>query len=164
MSDAMTNGLDGPASHWASLLDGLVGARRDAVISALRHSARSGWPPSAQAVRTLVDYAQGLITAQEYAVQILVDLGMADSAAVPESVGDVAAAPPAVPTDDPLAGYDYRPAAAPLDPGPLRPAPAVAAAPPPAVAEPRITREEAVQAYVSGRIPVEEFLRIARGA
>ena len=27
----------------------------------------------------------------------------------------------------------------------------------------RMTREEAVAAYVSGRIPVEEFLRITRG-
>ena len=38
------------------------------------------------------------------------------------------------------------------------------AAPDPAAAEARqVRREDAVQAYVTGEIPVSEFLRIARG-
>src|SRR4051794_21284357 len=66
-------------TDWSDLVDGLRGSQREAVISALQHSAATGWPPSREAVRALLDYALGRITSQEYAAQILVVLGYADA-------------------------------------------------------------------------------------
>lgn len=67
-----------PGTEWADLLDGLTAKQRQAVIDALRHSAESGWPASRGAVLNLVAYAEGRITAKQYAAQMLVELGHAD--------------------------------------------------------------------------------------
>ncbi|MCW2752347.1 MAG: hypothetical protein JWR83_3457 [Aeromicrobium sp.] len=90
-----------PAVEWADLLQELVGKRRDAAVSALRQSAESGWPASRESVITLVAYAQGRITADEYAVQTLVSLGLADARTAPLLLREVAAPAPQ-PTPEPV--------------------------------------------------------------
>lgn len=111
--------------QWMHHLDQLSGARRTAVANALLRSSDEGWPPSDEAVRLLVAYAQGQITSQDYAQGILRQ----------ERGGCAASEPDRVP--------------APAAPTPSAP--------------PQIKREDAVQAYVSGLISVEEFLQITRG-
>ena len=135
----MTDGITDPAVQWSDLLSGLSGWRRDAVVAALRSSAQQGWPADREAVRLLVAYANGEIDAQDYAVGIVVSLGGHE-----DMVQPLTRHVPQRPVE--------RPWAQPLEPA------AVSMAP-----EPRMSREEAVAAYVSGRIPVEEFLRITRG-
>jgi hypothetical protein len=83
-----------PAVEWADLLHELVGTRREAALSALRQSATSGWPASRESVISLVAYAQGRITAEEYAVQTLVSLGLADARTAPLLLRAVAAPTP----------------------------------------------------------------------
>lgn len=141
----MTNGTPDPAHQWSSLLAPLTGRRREAVVAALRSSAEQGWPADAEGVRLLVAYAQGEIDALDYAVGIVISLG-GDEALV------LAPAQPA-----PTAPYDDH--ALGLEP------PAVSAPTPvaSATAAPAVGRDEAVAAYVSGRISVEEFLRVTRG-
>lgn len=114
--------------------------RREAVIAALRHSADTGWPASGDAVGLLVSYALSEITAREYAERILPQLST--YVAVPDGVPG-----PSSSVADPVE--------------PLRETPPPAGSDPVTVGS--ITREDAVQAYVTGRIPVGEFLRIARG-
>ena len=80
----MTTQAQDPADQWADLLQDLNGRRREAAVSALRHSAASGWPASRDSVVSLVAYAQGRITAEEYAAQILVSLGLADAHTAPQ--------------------------------------------------------------------------------
>jgi len=75
----MTDQTRDPAVEWADLLHELSGRRLDAVVAALRHSAGSGWPASRESVASLVAYAQGRISADEYAAQTLVALGLADA-------------------------------------------------------------------------------------
>jgi hypothetical protein len=146
----MTNGTTDPAEQWSDLLSSLTGARRQAVVAALRSSAQQGWPADREAVRLLVAYANGEIDAQDYAVGIVMSLGAHEYATQPPS-----AAPAAQPqwTPRPAEPQWTAPQAPPAPPA----APVVSLAP-----EPSMTREEAVAAYVSGRIPVEEFLRITR--
>jgi hypothetical protein len=79
----MTTQTQDPAHQWADLLQELTGRRREAAVSALRHSATSGWPASRESVVSLVAYAQGRITAGEYAAQTLVSLGLADPHTAP---------------------------------------------------------------------------------
>jgi hypothetical protein len=141
----MTNERDDPAERWAHLLGGLEGARRESVISALRHSAASGWPATEDGVRLLVAYAQGEIDAQDYAVQILVALHLDRPSRL---------------EPDPEPGPELEPALRRVEvdwPGESTPEPSR----PPAPAN-DMTHDEAVEAYVTGRIPVEEFLRVAR--
>ena len=151
----MTNGYTDPAAQWSDLLSSLTGPRREAVVAALRSSAEQGWPADREAVRLLVAYANGEIDAQDYAVGIVVSLGGHESAVQPQS-------PP--PVERPWAQQLAEQAWA--APQQATPPPVAPAAPAPAASltpETRMTREEAVAAYVSGRIPVEEFLRITRG-
>ncbi|MCW2799724.1 MAG: hypothetical protein JWQ70_1196 [Aeromicrobium sp.] len=74
----MTTHTQDPAVEWTDLLQELSGRRLEAAVSALRQSARSGWPASRDSVVSLVAYAQGRISADEYAAQTLVSLGLAD--------------------------------------------------------------------------------------
>lgn len=142
----MTNGSSDPAQQWPTLLAPLVGRRREAVVAALRSSAEQGWPADAEGVRLLVAYAQGDIDAQDYAVGIVVSLG-GDEALIEAEPA------PAVPRPAPLT-------AAPYDDQGLASVPAPAD---PVTSAPAVGRDEAVAAYVSGRISVEEFLRVTRG-
>jgi hypothetical protein len=79
----MTTQTQDPADQWADLLQELTERCRQAAVSALRHSATSGWPASRDSVMSLVAYAQGRITAGEYAAQTLVSLGLADPRTAP---------------------------------------------------------------------------------
>jgi hypothetical protein len=149
----MTNGTTDPAEQWSDLLSSLTPRRRDAVVEALRSSAQQGWPADREAVRLLVAYANGEIDAQDYAVGIVMSIGGHEGVVQPQA--------PRLPR--PEHQWAERPdqhlAVA-------QPAPAQSAPPQPVVSmapEPTMSREEAVAAYVSGRIPVEEFLRITRG-
>lgn len=154
----MTNRITDPAEQWSDLLSSLTPRRRDAVVAALRSSAQQGWPADHEAVRLLVAYANGEIDAQDYAVGIVVSLGGHEGLVqqrapqpvepewAPRFVEERWTAP-----EQPLAP---QPTLAPQQP----PAPVTSIAP-----QASMSREEAVAAYVSGRIPVEEFLRITRG-
>ncbi len=128
-----------PALQWSGHLGRLEGIRRDGVIAALRHSADAGWPASGEAVELLVSYALGEITARDYAAGILAALSRQDGRIAPldpppaATSGDVADEIEALPVRDVVG-----------EPGPV------------------ISREDAVQAYVTGRIAVAEFLRLAR--
>ncbi len=82
MSDTTTASGHDPASEWSELLRELAPARRDAVAAALRSSATSGWPATRAMVISLIAYAQGTISAQEYAGQVMVALGYATDTAV----------------------------------------------------------------------------------
>lgn len=143
----MTNGTNDPSEQWSDLLSSLTGRRREAVLAALRSSAQQGWPADREAVRLLVAYANGEIDAQDYAVGIVMSLGGH------ENLVQQPARQPVEPEWAPrFAEQSWTP--------PQQPA-----APPVASIAPQSTmsRDEAVAAYVSGRIPVEEFLRITRG-
>jgi hypothetical protein len=132
----MTNPTD-PAEQWSDLLSGLTGRRRAAVVSALRSSAEQGWPADAEAVRLLVAYAVGEIDSQGYALGMVRALsGQQDLAEPPARARREPAAPDLL---EPAAGTAW------------------------IEADRRMTREEAVAAYVAGSISVEEFLRVSRG-
>jgi hypothetical protein len=143
----MTNRITDPAEQWSDLLASLTGRRREAVVEALRSSAQQGWPADREAVRLLVAYANGEIDAQDYAVGIVVSLGGHEGRAQQQ------------------APHVAEPEWAPRVVEQRQTAPERPAAPPVASIAPQQTmsRDEAVAAYVSGRIPVEEFLRITRG-
>lgn len=127
--------------HLSAELDRLSPSQRRAVTEALRHSHDTGRPASDEAALLLIAYAAGRIDAREYARQILVSLGAAPAAPLaPEPEWSE----PSAPTTRSSASVEALPKTA--EPGRT------------------FSREEAVQAYVSGHIPVEEFLRIARGA
>jgi hypothetical protein len=126
-----------PTEQWPEHLARLDEDRRRAVEGALRRSAAEGRPASQDAVELLVAYALGEITSRQYAMGIL------------RSWSIVRPEPAPHPTLDPT------PESAPLPP----PTPDPSDAPDrPA----RMSREEAVQAYVTGQIDVAEFLRLAR--
>ena len=145
--DALTHYFDDPGLRLSALLEGLFGRRRDAVSAALRHSAESGYPASTEGVRLLVAYAQGHISSRQYAVRILAALSWATSAAVPS-----APVPSAQLRVEPMA--DLLPSSDWLEPRRALVAPPLASK--------KTRREEAVHAYMTGRIPVEEFLRLSR--
>jgi hypothetical protein len=142
----MTNGLTDPAEQWSDLLSSLTGRRREAVIAALRSSAQQGWPADREAVRLLVAYANGEIDAQDYAVGIVVSLEGH------EGLAEQPSPRPVQPEWTPRFVEQHWPARQQVPP------PVVSIAP-----QPAMSREEAVAAYVSGRISVEEFLQITRG-
>lgn len=115
----MTTQTQDPAEQWADLLRELTGRRRDAAVSALRHSAASGWPASRESVVSLIAYAQGRITARDYAAQTLISLGLADAHTAPlllRAASAPAVQPPPtreespphlVHSIDPLVGAEY---------------------------------------------------------
>ncbi|MDX6277392.1 MAG: hypothetical protein QOJ72_1520 [Nocardioidaceae bacterium] len=145
-----------PAQRWAQLLEGLHGRRREAVLEALRASDEQGFPATAEGVRILVAYALGKISARQYAARILDSLGLV---------------PPPPERSHPTSTFDPLP-----DLGtwrtderrprtwqePERSAPKPEPAPWTPVSSRAASREEAVHAFLSGRIPVEEFLRLSR--
>ena len=155
----MTNGISDPTHQWSDLLSSLSGKRREAVVAALRSSQEQGWPADREAVRLLVAYANGEIDAQDYAVGIVMSLGGHEGL-----VQAPATAPrPATQAEPTRPEWTARPAEpewTAQQPQPQAPAAAPVMS---LVPDPPMTREEAVAAYVSGRIPVEEFLRITRG-
>ncbi len=171
--------FDDPAHRWAPLLKDLSDRQRETVVRALRDSVGSGFPADADGVRILVAYAQGQISARQYASQMLESLGFLPA-------GDIPA--PAPQRWHPVRDSDPRRAPA-RTPDPWRdslsssrPAPADDALPQwrdvrrepwpgpsrdarqdgdTLTRSPRATRQQAVQAYVSGQIPMEEFLRLS---
>ncbi len=121
-----------PSMKWAEHLDRLDPMRRDWVVGALEHSgSEAGEPVSEPAVKLLVAYALGEITAAAYASGILASLGLAG--------GDVSSRP--VNSSEPEQADKPEPSAE--------------------HTARKIDRTEAVQAYVSGQIDMGEFLRIA---
>jgi hypothetical protein len=152
----MTIQTQDPAVQWADLLHELSGARRDAAIAALRHSANSGWPASRASVVSLVAYAQGRITAAEYAARTLVDLGLADAQTAPALLRAVSTpAPQSAPAPTgqiPSSAMDATAGAEFLFGRDLGSFDRSASA----------GHDSAAKAYVAGRLPLEEFLRAAR--
>ncbi len=106
MSDTATAPGHDPAAQWADLLRHLAPVRREAVVAALRNSSSSGWPAPHATVLSLVAYAQGEISAQQYAAQVLVALGyFTDLAAAATSLSVQSRAPePVVPR--PIGRFD----------------------------------------------------------
>lgn len=182
MRDVNTLHSDDPAHRWSALLSGLIGRRRDAVIQALRDSVDSGYPANADGVRVLVAYAQGQISARQYVTQILESLGFVPAAYVPPPVvrapeswhsardADPWRAPARV--QDPW--RDELSAPTPTTPAPAglldfgesrtqsrrQPQPYESTT----VTQPAQTgRSQAVRDYMTGRIPMEEFLRRSNG-
>lgn len=166
--DADHQQYDESAQRWAPLLHGLHGRRRESVVEALRASVDQGYPASAEGVRTLVAYAQGQISARQYAARMLELLQFIPTPSVqtpaPAPVWAPAPVQPRYDTESlpDLATWrreEYR-----RNPwqGPSR-APSVTTPMTPATpASRRSSREETVSAYINGRIPVEEFLRLSR--
>lgn len=160
---------DDPAVRWSAQLQGLHGRRRETVVKALRNSVASGHPAREDGVRILVAYAQGQISARQYVAQVLESLGFWPAAYTPPPP---AAREPWRQSPDTGAFIERRSVPRPpsttaaglLEFGESRRQ---------SVGEPergrsntitetrRTNRHEAVQAYVSGQIPIEEFLRIS---
>ncbi len=158
-----TNHREDPAIRWSAQLVGLYGRRREALIKALRDSVDSGHPATAEGVRTLVAYAQGQISARQYVAQILESFGFVPPAYTPA---------PVTRQSEP-----WREARRP-DPGDALSAPMPASSSRSSIRDewPEWTdgggretgtvertqttsRSEAVQAYVTGQIPMDEFIR-----
>jgi len=136
----VNQGHSDPAVQWAGQLARLDELRHQAVVAALRHSDATGWPASGEAVALLVSYALGEITARDYATGILHSLGVTN-----RDLAVLDVPPPS------RSAYVVSDVDAPVDPATRR-------------APQRATsREDAVHAYVTGQIPVGEFLRLARG-
>jgi hypothetical protein len=145
-----------PAQRWAQLLDGLTGRRREAVLEALRASEEQGFPATADGVRFLVAYAEGRISARQYAARMLDSLGLVPPPPEPSHPSS---------TFDPLPDLgtwrtDERRPSTWQEPELAAPKPEPARWTPP-ISRAR-SREETVHAFLSGRIPVEEFLRLSR--
>ncbi len=161
--DANSHFRDDPARRWSSQLEGLFGRRRESVLKALRNSVDSGYPANSDGVRILVAYAQGQISARQYVAQILESLGFVPPAYTPAPVVR-APEPWREPVRRPDPSTDallpqFRPRSKPVpmsnwgdswaDEPRRSPAPEPAGN----------SRQQAVRAYISGQIPVEEFLR-----
>ncbi len=170
--DARTYHFDDPAHRWSAQLEGLFGRRREAVIRALRNSIDSGHPADAEGVRILVAYARGQISARQYVAQILASFGFAPVTAAPVVRQPEPWRTPArqpVPWTDALYAPLARSVPAPSEwHDPWRdswtdPVRAPERRDGTTITQSRRTsRQQAVQAYVTGQIPVEEFLRIWR--
>jgi antitoxin VbhA-like protein len=145
-----------PGQRWAHLLDELHGLRRQAVVDALRASEEQGFPATAEGVSILVAYALGKISARQYAARMLDSLGLVPPPPEPSH-------PPS--TFDPLPDLgtwrtdERRPS---TWQEPERPASTPQPAPWTPATSRVPSREETVRAFLSGRIPVEEFLRLSR--
>ncbi|GAA3517459.1 hypothetical protein GCM10022234_11050 [Aeromicrobium panaciterrae] len=173
MRDDAAHHFDDPARRWSSLLQGIHGQRREAVIKALRNSVDSGYPATAEGVRILVAYAQGQISARQYVTQTLESLGFLPAAYAPASSerqqGSWRQTPSvrrAAPWDDERSASRRPQAAAPalLDFNESRVESRESERFSTTITQSRRnTRHEVVQAYVNGQIPVEEFLRLQRG-
>lgn len=162
----MRDHSDDPAHRWSDLLRGLIGRQRDNVVRALRNSVESGYPADADGVRILVAYAQGQISARQYVTQTLESLGFRQAAYLPKP-------PPVEPWHSVRDADPWRAPARTQDP--WHDVLSASYNPPASSAQGRrlegdtmtqtrgVGREQAVQAYLSGRIPVEEFLRRTYG-
>lgn len=145
-----------PAQRWAHLLDGLDGRRRESVVEALQASEEQGFPATAEGVSILVAYAQGKISARQYAARMLDSLGLIPRPPEPTHPSS---------TFDPLPDLatwrtdERRPS---TWQEPERPAPKPEPDPWTPTTSRAPSREETVHAFLSGRIPVEEFLRLSR--
>ncbi len=158
MRDANAHHSNDPAQRWAAQLDGIYGRRREAIIRALRDSEDSGYPANAESVRILVAYAQGQISARQYVAQIMESLGF-----IPSAYSPPARQPESWRQPEPWREPTRRPTPAVglLDFNESR----IAREPERSTTitqSRRTTRQEAVQAYVNGQIPMEEFLRLSR--
>jgi hypothetical protein len=151
--DGSSEHYDDLAQRWAPLLDELHGQRRAAVIQALQASEEQGYPASAEGVRLLVAYALGKISARQYSARMLDSLGLVPPPPEPAHTASI---------------FDPLPDLATWRTDERRPATwqepqRMPSAPSPAPWTPRPpSREETVHAFLSGRIPVEEFLRLSR--
>ncbi len=182
MRDVNSHHSDDPAHRWSALLSGLIGRRRDAVVKALRNSVDSGYPANADGVRVLVAYAQGQISARQYVAQVLESLGFVPAAYVPAPVvrspepwhsardadpwrasgrvqdpwNDELSAP--TPTTPAASGLlDFGESRIQSRWHPERHESTTVTHPG------RPSRQQAVRAYMSGQIPMEEFLRLNNG-
>lgn len=153
--DASSEHYDDPAQRWADLLHELYGRRRDAVVEALRASVQQGYPASADGVRLLVAYALGKISARQYSARMLDSLGLVPAPPEPERTSSNFGPFPDLATwrtDErrPSTWQEPQRMPAAATPAPWSP-----------TTQPQ-SREETVRAFLSGRIPVEEFLRLSR--
>jgi hypothetical protein len=169
MRDANSYHSDDPAHRWSALLEGLFGLRREMVIKALRNSVASGYPANADGVRILVAYAKGQISARQYVVQTLESLGFVPQVYTPPPARQPESWREPVRPRDPWSDERYAPrppqaAPALLDFGESRIAREPQRFDSNTITHSRqTTREQAVQAYVTGQIPVEEFIRLSGG-
>lgn len=183
MRDVNSHHSDDPAHRWSALLSGLIGRRRDAVVKALRNSVDSGYPANADGVRVLVAYAQGQISARQYVAQILESLGFVPAAYVPAPAvrapeswhsardADPWRAPGRVqdPWSDELsAPTPTAPASGGLldfgeSRNELRRQPERDTRTTTVSHSSRPSRQQVVQAYMSGQMSMEEFLRLNNG-
>lgn len=164
MRDANAHHSNDPAQRWSAQLEGIHGRRREAIIKALRNSIDSGYPANDESVRILVSYAQGQISARQYVAQIMESLGF-----IPSAYSPAARQPDAWRQPEP-----WREPSRPRQRSVSSPAlldfnesRIEARAPERGTSTTitqsrRTTRQEAVQAYVNGQIPMEEFLRLSR--
>jgi hypothetical protein len=155
-SDASSQQFDDPAHRWADLLQELYGRRREAVVEALRASVQQGYPASAEGVRLLVAYSLGKISARQYSARMLDSLGLVPVAPEPSRTSSNFDPLPDLATwrtDDRRPSTWQEPQRMPAAAAPAPWSPVTSRAP---------SREETVRAFLSGRIPVEEFLRLSR--
>jgi hypothetical protein len=168
MRDA-TSYSDDPAHRWSALLEGLFGHRREMVIKALRNSVASGYPANAEGVRILVAYAKGQISARQYVAQTLEALGFVPQAYTPTPARQPEPWRQPVRHPDPWTDERSAPRAPQAAPALLDFHESRIAREPDRYGSNTIThsrqlnREQAVQAYVTGQIPVEEFIRLSGG-
>jgi len=154
--DVSSEQHDDPAQRWAGLLEGLYGQRREAVLEALRASAQQGYPATADGVRLLVAYALGKISARQYSARMLDSLGLVPAPPEPSRTSSTFDPLPDLATwrtDERRSSTWQEPQRMPSTPHPAPWSPMTPRAP---------SREETVHAFLSGRIPVEEFLRLSR--
>lgn len=109
MTDTTAGHTQDSGMEWSDLLHELAPVQREAVVAAIQHSASTGCPASRESIGILVAYALGRISSREYAVQIMVALGFADTQTAATLV-----APPAPPQAERSttkfnaeAGYDF---------------------------------------------------------
>ena len=168
MRDVNAHQFDDPSQHWSPLLEGIHGRRRDAIVKALRRSVESGYPATPEGVRILVAYAQGQISARQFVSRTLESLGFRPAA---YATATTARRPePSRQSSHPDPWTDARRAQRPslplssdlLDFNESRSKRARYAEPFSDTRSRQPNRNEAVRAFVSGQIPVEEFLRLQR--
>lgn len=181
MRDVNSHHSDDPAHRWSALLSGLIGRRRDAVVKALRNSVDSGYPANADGVRVLVAYAQGQISARQYVAQVLESLGFVPAAYAPavrapeswhsardadpwrapgrvqDPWRDELSAPTPTSTRDDGGLLDFGESRIESRRQPERHTSTTVAH------AGRPSRQQAVQAYMSGQMSMEEFLRLNKG-
>lgn len=123
--------------------------RQRAVRGALATSAAEGIEVSAVSVRLLVDYARGEITAQQYAQGMVEEL--CGSVALPPQSSEQAVEDEQVQSEQPSTSQPVHPTAG-----------DEVSTSDDTVSDDLVTKDTMVDAFVNGRISVEDFLRIAR--